>query len=90
MVAGGGGVLASGTIVALGVTAHVMTSALAIGAALPLVVFGTAAYAVARRYSTAAERVKLALELVLDRLEFADARSSSFIGVGAPQRPLLR
>jgi hypothetical protein len=90
-IAGMGGVALSGTLVTLGVVAHAATLAVATAALIPLGMGGIAAYAFTRQHQQFANRVLLALEQALDRLEFADTRKpASILDVVAAIRPLVR
>lgn len=72
-VSGGSGVIAGGTIVAIGAVAHVAALALATAAA-PVAIGGAGAYLILRKHRDFAQRMMLALEQVLDRLEYGDVR----------------
>ena len=84
------GVLAGGTIVTLGALTHVAI-ALAIGAAaFPIAAAGAGAYMILRRQHGFAERMTLALEQVLDRLEYGETRRPSNFLEALAMRPMLR
>lgn len=71
---GAAGVVTGGTALALGVTAHLVGALVLMTAAMPVAVGGVAAYAILRRHHGVAQRTMLALEQVLDRLEYGEAR----------------
>lgn len=71
---GASGAVAGGTAVALGVVAHVAAALVVMSAGVPLVAGGAGAYILMRRHHGFAERMALALEQVLDRLEYGDVR----------------
>lgn len=85
------GVVAGGTIVAGATLAHVAIG-LAIGlAALPIAAAGAGAYLILRRHHGFAERMTLALEQVLDRLEYGETRRpANFLDAISMPRPQLR
>lgn len=69
------GAVAGGTVAALGVVAHVAGAALLLtGMGIPLAAGGAGAYLLMRRQHGFADRMALALEQVLDRLEYGDVR----------------
>lgn len=71
------GVVAGGTFVAGATLAHVALG-LALGlAAFPVAAAGAGAYMILRRHHGFAERMTLALEQVLDRLEYGESRRSA-------------
>jgi hypothetical protein len=70
----GAGVVASGSLVAVGVVAHAIMAVVLPLAILPIAGGIGAAYAVARSHRQIVARMHLALEQVLDRLEHGDAR----------------
>lgn len=71
---GASGAVAGGTAAALGVVAHVAAAFVVMGAGVPLFAGGAGAYMLMRRHHGFAERMTLALEQVLDRLEYGDVR----------------
>lgn len=85
------GLVAGGTFVAGATLAHVALG-LALGfAALPVAAAGAGAYLILRRHHGFAERMTLALEQVLDRLEYGDTRRpTNFLEAMSAARPLLR
>lgn len=85
------GVLAGGTFMTAATIAHAAL-ALAIGiSALPVAVAGAGAYLIVRRHHGFAERMALALEQVLDRLEYGETRRPpGFLDAIGFQRPQLR
>jgi hypothetical protein len=85
------GLVAGGTFVAGATIAHVALG-LALGlAAFPVAVAGAGAYMILRRHHGFAERISLALEQVLDKLEYGEnRRPANFLDAMAAQRPLLR
>lgn len=85
------GVVAGGTFVTLASVAHVAL-AVALGvAALPVGVAGAGAYLILRRHHGFAKRMTLALEQVLDRLEYGETRRpTNFIDAITMARPMLR
>ena len=85
------GVLAGGTMVAGATLAHVALG-LALGlAALPVAAAGAGAYLILRSHHSFAGRITLALEQVLDRLEYGETRRpATFLDAITMQRPLLR
>jgi len=88
-VSGGSGVLAGTGILAVGVVAHVAALAL-VTAAAPVAIGGAGAYLILRKHRDFAQRMLLALEQVLDRLEYGDTRRASFLDAVAPPRALSR
>ena len=88
-VSGGSGVLAGSGILAVGVVAHVAALAL-ITAAAPVAIGGAGAYLILRKHRDFAQRMLLALEQVLDRLEYGDTRRASFLDAVTPPRALSR
>lgn len=85
------GVVAGGTFVAGATLAHVAIG-LAIGlAAFPVAAAGAGAYMILRRHHGFAERMTLALEQVLDRVEYGETRRpANFLDAIAMARPMLR
>ena len=85
------GVVAGGTFMTAATIAHAAL-ALAIGiSALPVAVAGAGAYLIVRRHHGFAERMALALEQVLDRLEYGETRRPpGFLDAIGFQRPQLR
>lgn len=85
------GVVAGGTFVAGATIAHVAMG-IALGvAAFPVAVAGAGAYIILRRHHGFAERMTLALEQVLDRLEYGETRRPpNFLEALSFQRPQLR
>ena len=88
-VSGGSGVLAGSGILAVGVVAHVAALAL-VTAAAPVAIGGAGAYLILRKHRDFAQRMLLALEQVLDRLEYGDTRRASFLDAVATPRALSR
>lgn len=85
------GVVAGGTFIAGASVAHIALG-LALGvAALPVAMAGAGAYLILRRHHGFAERMTLALEQVLDRLEYGETRRAPNLldAIGLP-RPQLR
>jgi len=70
-VVAGSGAAAGGSILGLGVVAQALAAVVAPLAVIPVLAGGAAAWAVTRAHRTAAERVRAALEQVLDRVEAA-------------------
>ncbi|MGI8548890.1 MAG: hypothetical protein ACR2M1_16455 [Gemmatimonadaceae bacterium] len=68
------GALAGGTAATLGVVAHVAAALVFVSAGVPLLVGGAGAYVLMRKHHDFAARMALALEQVLDRLEYGDVR----------------
>lgn len=87
--AGGCGVLAGSGIVTLGVVAHVAALALATAAA-PVALGGAGAYLILRKHRSFAQRMLLALEQVLDRLEYGDTRRPALLDALTAPRALYR
>ncbi|HEY8310748.1 MAG TPA: hypothetical protein VIG47_09330 [Gemmatimonadaceae bacterium] len=85
------GVVAGGTFVTLASVAHVALG-IAVGvAALPVAMAGTGAYLILRRHHGFAERMTLALEQVLDRLEYGETRRpANFIEAIRMSRSMVR
>ncbi|HXF23793.1 MAG TPA: hypothetical protein VN602_04705 [Gemmatimonadaceae bacterium] len=85
------GIVAGGTFVAGATLAHVAIG-LALGmAAFPIAIAGGGAYLILRRHHGFAERITLALEQVLDRLEYGESRRpANFLEALATQRQLHR
>ncbi len=85
------GVVAGGTFIALASVAHAAL-AVAVGvAAFPVAVAGAGAYLILRRHHGFAERMTLALEQVLDRLEYGETRRpANFLEAMTMPRPQLR
>jgi hypothetical protein len=85
------GVVAGGTFVTLASVAHVALG-IAVGvAALPVAMAGAGAYLILRRHHGFAERMTLALEQMLDRLEYGETRRpANFIDAIRMARPMLR
>ncbi len=74
------GAVAGGTAAALGVVAHVAGAVLLFsGVGIPLAAGGAGAYMLMRRHHGFAQRVALALEQVLDRLEYGDVRRPAML-----------
>jgi len=88
-VSGGSGVLAGSGILAVGVVAHVAALAL-VTAAAPVAIGGAGAYLILRKHRDFAQRMLLALEQVLDRLEYGDTRRASFLDAVTTPRALSR
>ena len=84
------GVVAGGTIVSVAAITHVAI-ALALGAAaFPIAAAGAGAYMVLRRHHGFADRISLALEQVLDRLEYGESRRPAGFFEALAARPALR
>ncbi len=84
------GVLAGGSIVSIAAITHVAIG-LALGvAAFPVAVAGAGAYLILRRHHGFAERMSLALEQVLDRVEYGETRRPSNFFEALSMRPLPR
>ena len=88
-VSGGSGVLAGGGVLAIGAVAHVAALAL-VTAAAPVAIGGAGAYLILRKHRDFAQRMLLALEQVLDRLEYGDHRRPAILDVLSPPRALYR
>jgi hypothetical protein len=88
---GAGGVALAGTLGAVGIVAHVATLAVLAAAAIPIGISAGVGYAVLRGHRGFVLRTKLALEQVLDRLEYTNVRKpASLLDALAGTRPLLR
>jgi hypothetical protein len=85
------GIVAGGTFVAGATLAHVAVG-LALGmAAFPIAIAGGGAYLILRRHHGFAQRITLALEQVLDRLEYGESRRpANFLEALAAQAPMRR
>jgi hypothetical protein len=85
------GVVTGGTMLAGATIVHV-AAAITLGVtALPIAVAGAGAYMILKRHHSFAERITLALEQVLDRLEYGETRRpAGFLDAMAMQRPQLR
>lgn len=83
---GGTSTLAAGSAVAIGAAFHVAAIGVALAAA-PVAIGGAAAYGLLRRHRARSQRVMLALEQVLDRLEYGETRRPGVLGAmfGAPR-----
>jgi len=96
VVRAGGAVAATGIVAggALGAGAALANAAVVITAgvaAFPLVIAGAGAYLILRRHHGFAERMTLALEQVLDRLEYGETRRPpNFLEAMSFQRPQIR
>jgi hypothetical protein len=88
---GATGVLTGGALAVGGVVAHAAMG-VALGlAAFPIAIAGAGAYIILRSHHGFAERMSLALEQVLDRLEYGESRKpANFLDAVAMARPLLR
>ncbi|MDQ2891295.1 MAG: hypothetical protein M3R65_12195 [Gemmatimonadota bacterium] len=87
---GATGLLAGGTVLTGAVVAHVAL-AVALGVAVfPIGTAAAGAYFMLRRHHGFAERMSLALEQVLDRLEYGESRGASSFFAARPVRQLLR
>jgi hypothetical protein len=85
------GVVAGGTFIAGATIAHVAIGVALGVAALPVAVAGAGAYIILRRHHGFAERMTLALEQVLDRLEYGETRRpANFLDALSFPRPQLR
>ena len=73
----GMGVVAAGGAAVLGVAITAAPIFILAGALVPLLGFGSAAYATAESHRSVASRVQLAIEQVLDRLEHGELRLSA-------------
>ncbi|MGK2933623.1 MAG: hypothetical protein ACSLFE_00055 [Gemmatimonadaceae bacterium] len=69
---GGFGVAGAGALALLGVAITAAPIFIVVGALVPLVGFGSAAYATAESHRSVAQRVQLAIEQVLDRIEHGE------------------
>lgn len=88
-VSGGSGVLAGGGILAIGAVAHVAALAL-VTAAAPVAIGGAGAYLILRKHRDFAQRMLLALEQVLDRLEYGDMRRPALLDALTTPRTFSR
>lgn len=88
---GASGVVAGGTTASLFVVAHVAAALVLVGAAVPVLAGGAGAYLLMRRHHGFADRMALALEQVLDRLEYGDVRRPPKLldAFGAPRVSFL-
>jgi hypothetical protein len=88
----GSGVVAGGTLAAGAAVAHAAAAVVLGLAAFPVLVAGGGAYLILRRHHGFAERIMLALEQVLDRLEYGETRRpANFLdALTMPRRPMLR
>lgn len=86
---GGSGVLAGSGIVLFGAVAHAAAAALVVAAA-PVALGGAGAYLILRKHRDFAQRMLLALEQVLDRLEYGDTRRSALFDALTAPRALYR
>ena len=85
------GVVAGGTFIAGATIAHIAIGVALGVAALPVAVAGAGAYIILRRHHGFAERMTLALEQVLDRLEYGETRRpANFLDALSFPRPQLR
>ena len=73
------GVATGATMIGIGEAAHLAAAILAIGSAFPVIIGGAGAYGLLRRHHSTSERTLLALEQVLDRLEYGEVRRPSNI-----------
>lgn len=90
-VSAAGGVAFAGSLVTMGVVAHAAALAVMFAASIPLGLGAIGVVAALRQHRQLVVRVHLALEQVLDRLEFADARKpASLLDVVSAIRPLVR
>lgn len=87
---GASGILAGGTAMTLAAVAHVAAGIMLFGAAVPIAAAGAGAYLVLRRHHGFAGRIQLALEQVLDAMEYGAPRPTSFLDALTMPRPLLR
>ncbi len=71
---GAGSVVVGGSVATVGVLAHLAIGLAIVSGAVPVAVGGSVAYLILRRHRRFAERVALALEQMLDRLEYGDMR----------------
>ena len=71
-IVGGLGVAVAGTAALLGIAITAAPIFIVAGALVPLVGFGSAAYATAESHRSVAQRVQLAIEQVLDRIEHGE------------------
>lgn len=85
----GMGVVAAGGAAVLGIAITAAPIFILAGALVPLLGFGSAAYATAESHRSVAQRVQLAIEQVLDRLEHGElqlsARGSAASRLSAPK-----
>ncbi|HEY0780121.1 MAG TPA: hypothetical protein VGD56_19300 [Gemmatirosa sp.] len=88
-VAAGGGVLAGSGVVGAGVVAHALLAVVAPVAAVPVLVGGVAAWAIARGHRDAVARGGAALEALLDRVEGGLAGTGASVGPGERAAGLL-
>lgn len=88
-ISGGSGVLAGSGILAIGAVAHVAALAL-VTAAAPVAIGGAGAYLILRKQRDFAQRMLLALEQVLDRLEYGDTRRPALLDALTAPRALYR
>jgi hypothetical protein len=85
------GIVTGGTFATGATIAHVALGVVIGLAALPVAVAGAGAYLILKRHHGFADRISLALEQVLDRLEYGEQRRpASFLDALTTQRPLLR
>jgi hypothetical protein len=85
------GLVTGGTLFAGATVAHVALGIVLGLAAFPIAIAGGGAYLILRRHHGFAERISLALEQVLDRLEYGESRrSANFFDALAMQRKLPR
>jgi hypothetical protein len=85
------GVVTGGALGAGAVVAHVAAGIVIGSAALPVAVAAAGAYLILRRHHGFAERITLALEQVLDRLEYGESRRpATFFDALAAQRQIHR
>ena len=79
---GGFGVVSAGALALLGIAITAAPIFIVAGALVPIVGFGSAAYATAESHRSVAQRVQLAIEQVLDRIEHGELQLPAR-GVGA-------
>lgn len=89
--AGAGAAAIAGSTLIVGTAAHAALLAVLGAAAFPLALGGGLAYSVLQRHRQFATRTALALEQVLDRLEYGDVRRrGTFLEALGTPRPLYR
>jgi hypothetical protein len=87
---GASGLIAGGSTIAVGTMVHVAAGIMLFGAAVPIAAAGAGAYLIMRRHHGVADRTLLALEQVLDALEYGAPRPTSFLDALTMPRPLVR
>jgi hypothetical protein len=90
-VIGASGIMASGTLIAFGAVAHVIAAVALAAAAVPVSAAVAGIYLTLKHQQRFAMRTKLALEQVLDNLEFNNARRpNTLLGALTGRRSPLR